>query len=43
MAKETKVIEINVNAATAIDQIAQLQREIDNLTLSQKNNKKEKL
>ncbi len=41
MAKETKVIEINVNAATAIDQIAQLQREIDNLTLSQKNNKKE--
>lgn len=41
MAKETKVIEINVNAATAIDQIAQLQREIDNLTIAQKNNKKE--
>ena len=40
MAKETKIIEINVNAATAIDQIAQLQQKIDTLTTSQKANKK---
>lgn len=41
MAKETKVIEINVNAASAIEQISMLQREIDNLTVAQKNNKKQ--